>query len=97
MGGAAGLPGVLNATGGLSAANDLVFISGSLRRDNNRFLSRWVDRSAFSAAAVVTATFGVTLKDRLVPLYREPEFVAVADRRLEISNFASLEDRSAMS
>ncbi len=66
-GGAAGLPGVLNATGGLAAVNDLVFISGSLRNDSSRFFSRCVDRSEFSAAAVVTATFGVTLKDRLVP------------------------------
>lgn len=43
----------------------VLFSNGSLRTDKSARLSLWAERSAFNAAAVVTATFGVTLYGRL--------------------------------
>lgn len=56
--------GVLNATGGAGATAALVLRSGSLRTDNSARFSLWAERSAFRAAAVVIATWGVTLYGR---------------------------------
>jgi len=53
--------GVLNPEGGGSAVVALVLRSGSLRAASSARLSLWAERSAFSAAAVVAATCGVTL------------------------------------
>lgn len=53
--------GDLNPDGGGGAEVALVLRSGSLRAASSARLSLCADRSAFSAAAVVTATCGVTL------------------------------------
>jgi hypothetical protein len=53
--------GDLYPEGGGGAAAALVLRSGSLRAVSKARLSLWAARSAFSAAAVVIATCGVTL------------------------------------
>lgn len=50
--------------GGRSEAVAVVFKSGSVLDANNAFFSLCADRSAFNAAAVVIATFGVTFTGR---------------------------------
>lgn len=60
----ADLCGVSNATGAAVTAA-VTFLRGSCRIANRARLSFSADRSAFKAAAVVTATWGVTLNGRL--------------------------------
>lgn len=56
-----GLAGELNTRGAVGAAAAFVLSKGSFLTANSAFFSFWADRSAFRAAAVVTATWGVTL------------------------------------
>lgn len=50
---------------GTGKAVAVVFRSGWVLEANMALLSLWADRSAFNAAAVVIATFGVTFSGRL--------------------------------
>ena len=51
---------------GTGEAVDVVFRSGWVLEANIAFFSLLADRSAFNAAAVVMATFGVTFRGRFI-------------------------------
>lgn len=56
-----GFAGELRARGAIGDASTFVLSKGSFLTARSAFFSFWAERSAFRAAAVVTATWGVTL------------------------------------
>jgi hypothetical protein len=76
--------GVLTSRGGGGAKAALWLRIGSLRTFRRAFFSLWADLSAFRAAAVVTATLGVTI---ILPLRRSG---SRASRGEEVSKDPSL-------